>query len=488
MSAGCATTSTDTGAGPAYQFDPIPVAEVGEEELAPVAPQTIEDLLRAANEHFEAANSAQAKDDHTEALRHYTMMLEQLIEADLDPTVFYQLRSEFARILDSAEGDTRLVKRSELPPWSVQASAPTRSGTRLEYPNPLNQNVLTEISEIEEGYPKNFLRGLERSHRYLPYIQSEFLKAGLPSDLVWLAMVESQFTPRINSRVGAGGMWQFMPGTARRFGLTIDSYVDERYDWKKSTQAAITYLTQLHEMFNGSWPLAVSAYNKGEYGMERAVAMGGGERDLWRLMEITPAANHLPQETRKFYPRLLASAIVAENPRQYGFTPSYETPERSVYVPVSGSLKLTDLEEAAKLPKGTLVALNPQLIRGVTPPGRTTDISVPVEKRALVIAATKATPQAPTGTHVVRRGETLAALAQQHGVTVDALMEENDIKSARKLRVGQRLVIPESGSRQTAPAQVAPAPAAGVQLAVETTPAINRESAQIYKVVAGDTL
>ena len=493
---GCATNSTNTVSGPAYQFDPIPIAKVGEEELAPVAPQTVDDLLRAANEHFEAANNAQEEDDHAEALRHYTMMLEQLIEADLDPTVFYQLRSEFARILDSAEGETRLAKRAELPPWDIKA-IPLNPKSRLEYPDPLNERVLTEISEIKNGYSKNFLRGLERSHRYMPYIRAEFMKAGLPSDLVWLAMVESQFTPRINSRVGAGGMWQFMPGTARRFGLTIDDYVDERYDWKKATQAAITYLTQLHDMFDGSWPLAVSAYNKGEYGMERAVAMGGGERDLWRLMEIAPAANHLPRETQKFYPRLLASAIVAENPRKHGFTPQFDAPERTVYLPVSGSRKLTDLEEAAKLPKGTLVALNPQLLRGVTPPGRTVEISVPVDMRAQVAAAIQATPEVPTGTHVVRRGETLARLADTYNTSVEALMRENDIKSPRKLRVGQRLVIPQRRGASPAPAPTpAPTPAPvdetpAVQLAVATTPSPAPAAAQatsVYKVAPGDSL
>src|SRR5690606_14181724 len=148
--------------------------------------------------------------------------------------------------------------------------------------------IETEINEIQESYRKNFQYGLNRSAMYRPYIEMELAKAGLPQDLVWLAMVESQFHPNVVSRAGAAGMWQFMPATARRYGLRVDKYVDERRDWQKATAAAIRYLTDLGNMFQGDWSLAISAYNMGEYGLERAIAMNGGDRDLWRLLETPP--------------------------------------------------------------------------------------------------------------------------------------------------------------------------------------------------------
>lgn len=127
-----------------------------------------------------------------------------------------------------------------------------------------------------------------------------------------------------------------MKATGRRYNMRIDDYVDERYDWQLATRTAIAYLQDLYAQFDGCWSLAVSAYNMGEGGLERVIAANGGERDLWKLLEMPTA---MQEETRKFYPKLLASIIVAKNPEKYGFTSSTQAPEDASRVPVRGCWK-----------------------------------------------------------------------------------------------------------------------------------------------------
>ena len=303
-------------------------AEADAEALAE-DPRSATELLQEAEQAFRTANSAQERGDYEAALRHYNRMLELLVKADLDPGVFYNLRSEFEKILEGT--DTRHVRLFDPtdPNWTQKVIPPQQAGQpmalssgpmQLEIPPGLEKRVEIEIREIQELYPRNFNYGLNRSTKYLPYIVAEFRKAGLPEDLAWLAQVESQFTPKINSPAGAGGMWQFMRSTGARYGLRIDNYVDERYNWEKSTHAAIAYLKDLNARFNGEWPLAVSAYNMGEGGLERAVAANQGDTELINLIEQPPACNIMRTETKKFYPKLLATIIVARNPAQYGLT------------------------------------------------------------------------------------------------------------------------------------------------------------------------
>ena len=435
--AGCATTMQKE----TYQFKPAPVASIGAEDLDPVRPRTEWELMKAANEAFKAANVAQEANDQEGALRHYTRMLELLIEADLDPNVYYNLREEFERILQSSAELAKSTEDLQLRDWSEIARQVPRKSS-LPYPQPMNDRVLAEIKAIQNGYAKNFQAGLNRSAKYIPYIREELRKAGLPQDLAWLAMVESQFTPRIDSRVGAGGMWQFMKGTGRRYGLHIDYYVDERYDWRKATHAAIAYLSDLYQMFDGNWPMAVSAYNKGEFGIERAITAAGGEKDLWRLMEHPAAQSHLPLETKKFYARLLASAIVAHNPEKYGFKRPVPASEPVTYAKIEGSYSLAELERSAELPKGALRSLNPQFLQGVTPPDRTSEVAVPQAQQMKLAAALQQAPTLRPGTHVVRRGETVSAIAKRYNVSPDDLMRANKIRSAKNLQAGQRLAIP----------------------------------------------
>ncbi len=425
--------------GDIFQFDPIPVAEIGAQDLKPVPSKSISELLESAHRAFEAANAAQERGDKDEAYTQYSLMMELLLESDLDPTVFYNLRDEFGSILTSSTKMAKTYERIRPKEWPGEV-VEMAFKSELDYPSPLNDRVLAEIRYIQTAYPRSFQQGLNRSGKYLPYIREEFRKAGLPQDLVWLAMVESQFTPRINSRVGAGGMWQFMKSTGRRYGLKSDQYVDDRYDWRKSTKASIQYLTELYELFDRNWPLAISGYNMGEAGVERAVARSGGERDIWKLLDSPKS--RMPRETRKFYPKLLASAIIANNPEKYGFSSDPKPEEDVETMQVSGAYLIRDIERALSLSANTIQQLNPHLLYGYTPPNGSSTLYVPKGHRVRVAKAVETLPQLRADTHVVRRGETISGIAALYKVSSADLLQTNNIRSPRSLQIGQRLVVP----------------------------------------------
>ena len=436
---GCVTTPKTT---PPLSSNVPPQIEAKEAPTPTTAvqPKSVTDLLRAAQEEFEAANQAQEKGDKEAALKHYSNMFDKLKEANLDPGVFYSLRNELSRLLSKSKKHAGGEKEST-PEEPIQVS---KGDLVIDFP--LDERVLAEIDEIQNLYPKNFQGGLDRSARYLSYIQAEFAKAGLPKDLVWLAQVESQFSPKVVSRAGAGGMWQFMRSTGSRFNLRMDSYVDERYNWQKSTQAAIAYLKQLGERFDGSWPLAVTAYNMGEGGVERAVA-STGEKDLWRLLETPPASQMMQQETKKFYPKLLATIMVAKSPDRFGFSAPPETPEQITRVSVNGSYSLAALERACGFEDGTLRQLNQDLIRGVTPPKGPFELAVPVGAEDKLSTVLNDLPQVRVEkpkkqTYTVKRGDSLTVIASKYGVSIEDLARANRLRTDQALTSGRRLSIP----------------------------------------------
>src|SRR5262245_36114973 len=182
---------------------------------------------------------------------------------------------------------------------------------------------------------------LERSGRYAPYIREELSKRGMPDDLLYLALIESGFSPTAKSRAKAVGIWQFIAETGKRYGLDINRYVDSRRDPIASTSAALTYLSELHGRF-GSWHLAAAAYNTGENRVERVLReRAGGRRGsddiYWRI------ARHLPRETRNYVPLMLAARRIAMQPERYGFSGlRYHEPLAfdTVWVPNQVSLEL----------------------------------------------------------------------------------------------------------------------------------------------------
>ncbi|HWV58785.1 MAG TPA: LysM peptidoglycan-binding domain-containing protein [Longimicrobiales bacterium] len=319
----------------------------------------------------------------------------------------------------------------------------------------------------------DFLRGpnsehtrlwLERSGRYIPMIRAELRSRGMPEDLIYLAMIESGFSPRAVSSASAVGLWQFIAATGQRYGLRITQHVDERRDPVKATRAALDYLQDLHQRF-GSWYLAAAAYNSGENRVDRILRQrAGGRRGddalFWRI------APYLPRETRDYVPLMLAAGFIAKNPEEYGFTDlEYHDPLRYDEVEVPGSTSLGLVASAAETDEEAIRELNPHLVRGATPPGGSYSVRVPRgaaelyaanidrvleeerERLALVAAASI--------THIVRRGETLSHIARRYGVSVQSIQRENNVTNPRRIQIGQRLQIPGAGDAAHQPAEVA---------------------------------
>jgi membrane-bound lytic murein transglycosylase D len=228
---------------------------------------------------------------------------------------------------------------------------------------------------------------LERIGKYGPMIQNELKERDMPQDLLYLAMIESGLSPHATSPVKAAGMWQFMQETGERYGLRVNSYIDERRDPIESTAAALTYLQQMHERF-GSWFLSAAGYNTGENRVGRLVKERIGvekadtEDMYWQIWD------KLPGETRDYVPLMLAMGTIAKEPAKYGFkalTP--QAPLRYEEVSIAGGTKLSDVALMAGVNAKEVEELNPHLIRKMTPPGSDYKVRVPVGRSQTVLAA-----------------------------------------------------------------------------------------------------
>ncbi len=287
---------------------------------------------------------------------------------------------------------------------------------------------------------------VSRSARYLAMIRDVLRAHGLPEELAFTAMIESGFKPDAVSRAGAKGMWQFMAGTARRYGLRVDRWVDERLDPEKSTVAAAGYLRDLHALF-GSWALAQAAYNAGEVKVLRAIRLTGSQ-DFWTLAQ----SRHLRRETKDFLPQIHAATLIGRDPARYGFEFEDAEPIAVDRVIVPGSTDLRRLAAGAGLAPDAVRALNPTLVRGVTPPETAWTLRVPTGSRASVIAALapprramasargEVSHAAATGEiHVVRPRDTISTIAKRYGVSVGDVMRWNRLDPHDRIRPGDRL-------------------------------------------------
>jgi membrane-bound lytic murein transglycosylase D len=293
-------------------------------------------------------------------------------------------------------------------------------------------------------------RWLQRSTRYLGMIREVLRARGLPDDLAFTAMIESGYDPVAVSRAGAKGLWQFMASTARRYGLRVDQWVDERLDPEKSTVAAATYLRDLHVQF-GSWTLAQAAYNAGEVAVARAIR-ATRSTDFWVLAHT----NFLRRETKEFVPQIHAATLIGREPARYGFAPEGAALAVFDQVSVPPLTDLHRLSRTAGVPMGALRDMNPVLIKGITPPGRAWDLKIPVGSGAGILAALGARPVVtaaavspahvatrPADVHVVRPRETLSAIAQRYGISLGDVLKWNSLETRDRIKPGDRLRVAE---------------------------------------------
>jgi membrane-bound lytic murein transglycosylase D len=203
----------------------------------------------------------------------------------------------------------------------------------------------------------------KKSGRYAAAMRAELARAGVPTELVWLSMIESGHNPSIVSPAGAAGLWQFMPDAGRTYGLTVDRWVDERLDPERSTQAASRYLSDLYRRF-GSWELAIAAYNMGYGGLARSIRKFNSN-DFWELVRYEAG---VPWETTLYVPKIFALSIVMNNKKAFGLDGvETDAPDSFDVVQVGPSVPLSDVARAAGVSEAEIVALNPAFLSGRTP-------------------------------------------------------------------------------------------------------------------------
>jgi len=285
-----------------------------------------------------------------------------------------------------------------------------------------------------------WLGRLERHRTMVEGILTEF---NLPLDLAFLSLVESGFSTHATSRAQAVGPWQFIKGTAKAYGLRVDNWIDERRDPLKSTIAAASYLRDLYHLF-GSWPLAMAAYNAGEGKVGRALARTQAD-NFWDLTDT----KLLKRETKEYVPRFLAASLIARDPARFGLTvPSHEPVDYEEVI-VTHPIHLKTAALAAETSYEKLKTLNPELKKDLTPPDPTYHLKVPTGRKDDFLN-NLATYQTWKRVHAVRyqarRGDTLPRLASHHRVTMAALLEANAMTKSEKLKPGDWLLIPQTGT------------------------------------------
>ncbi len=250
----------------------------------------------------------------------------------------------------------------------------------FDIPVTYNRSVKFWIRNFQTSNRGWFKKWLERSSRYMPFIQKELKHAGLPQDLAYLAMIESGFSTAATSNAEAVGIWQFIEPTGNAYGLRTEWWLDERRDYDKSTKAAIGYISHLYRTFN-SWYIVAASYNMGETRARRLIQKYN-TNNFWTLAD----RGALPDETKNYVPKIIAAMLIAKAPALYGFRElEYHLPERYDYFHAPGGTDLNLLAEQLGVSRKYLKDLNPELTRGYIPKGiRTHRIRVPRGSMAAV--------------------------------------------------------------------------------------------------------
>jgi peptidoglycan lytic transglycosylase D len=285
--------------------------------------------------------------------------------------------------------------------------------------------------------------GLRRSGQYMKMARQIFKEEGVPVDITWLGQVESAWKPKAVSWAAASGLWQFVPGTGRQFGLRQTAWIDERNSYEQATRASAKYLRSLAARYNGDWELAMAAYNTGAGNVDRGISRAG-TANFWAIYP------YIAQETRNYVPNILATILIAKNPEKYGFKGIRPEPSMAYdVVQVSNATSLQLVAEATDANIDYIRGLNPELRRDVTPRGEAYNVRVPGGKGKQFFALLKRIPADRRDTaHIISvvPGEDLQNVANRVGVSVAQLQALN---SGVDLKATNKLVVPNSNVRLT---------------------------------------
>lgn len=318
-----------------------------------------------------------------------------------------------------------------------------------EVPMEVNKLVEKWLAYFQGRGKKHMERYLERSGRYLPLMKEILRQEGVPSELVYIALIESGFSSSAHSHAGAVGYWQFIRGTGKAYGLKINAYMDERQDFVLATRAAGNYFKSLYNLF-GDWYISMASYNAGENRLKRLI-MRHQTNDFWWFAKN----RKLPRETINYVPKYIAARMIASNPKKYGFTGiefkdalSFESFE------VPHAISLKKLAKTLQIDYKLLKSLNPTYRSHYVPyyKNHKTIVKVPKGFKDQAVAvldqAKSGPPKFIAGSfyyYRVRSGDNLSTIAARHRTSVRKLRSLNGMWRRSLIRVGQKLKVPERG-------------------------------------------
>ena len=465
------TTAPAIGTQPAAKAAPsAPPAQKTAQNPAQAA--KVQQLIRQAEQTYQRGVQSYQAGQLDAARMNFNAAVDLMLTSGMDLKSDPQLSDEFERLLDrvnslemaslkQGNGFSQQIEAAPLDtdnevtfPANAALTAKLENElktTHSDFPLVINDYVAGFISYFSNN-PRghaHLIASLERAGKYKDMISKDLRDAGVPQDLMYLAVAESGFQPQaLNARSGAGGMWQFMPTGA--YGLARNGWFDERFDPEKSSKAYARYMKSLYDQF-GDWYLAMAAYDWGPGYVQRAV-MRTGYADFWQLYQ----RNVLPGETKNYVPGIIAAIIMAKNPAQYGLDKVVpDPPVVSDSVTVDSAIDLRLVADVTGASLEEIVALNPSLLRMTTPSDMPFDLHIPVGTADTFRARIKDIPNDKRDTwrfHVVRDGETLDAIATEFHTRASEIAEENDIAAGDSVDTGDELVIPVA----TATARVRP--------------------------------
>jgi membrane-bound lytic murein transglycosylase D len=428
--------------------------------------QRVESLIQQVEKAYALGDAAYKRGNLPEAKSNFDNAVDLMLSSGIDIKSTPALQEEFDRIVDQINGlemdalkqgngftpkteDTPAEAASDVTfvvdPNIVAKANADLATTKSDLPLVVNDYVASYINffaNTTKGH-NTLLHSFQRAGRYRAMIQRVMSEEGVPQDLIYLAVAESGFQPRaINARSRAGGMWQFMP--YGNYGLTRNSYVDERFDPEKSTRAYARYMKYIYSEL-GDWYLSMAGYDWGTGNIQRAVEKTG-YADFWELYK----RNNLPGETKNYVPEILAAIIIANHPTQYGFDDiTLDPPVLTDTVTINYSADLRLVSDIVGAPVDELIALNPSLLRFVTPPDTGFDLHLPAGTAALFQDKIAAIPESKRSSwrfHKVTPEDTLASVAHTYSVSVPALAEANQLDQTGKLDGVEALVVPVAPS------------------------------------------
>jgi len=501
-----ATSPTLTSPQPAAAPAPRPTQSRHSASARPVQ-ETVEQVIARAEAEY-ARGRANYTAGHMEAAKdNFDTAFNLLLRAPSGMQNDERLQREFDKIVEATHelellalkaGDGFTEQHAEPAPIdeansitfpvdpTIKAKAQAElASTHSDLPLMLTDPVASYINYFSSRGHGTIVRALIRRGRYHEMISRIFREEGVPQDLMFLAQAESGFQPLALSRMGARGMWQFMPWDGMHAGLQRNWWVDERQDPEKATRAAARLLKDLYAQF-GDWYLAMAAYNSGPGTVQRAVQRTG-YADFWELHK----RNVLPGETRNYVPIILAMTIMAKNPEQYGLDHLIpDAPLASDTVRIQYPIDLRLVAECTDSSTAVLQELNPSLLRMTTPKDMDFELHVPegtAEKFERAVAAIPEEMRVYWRYHRVEYGETLNDIARRYHTTSSAIAEANNLKETT-LAKDSKLIIPVSPVKSSSAKLSSPRVSSNETVSRATTAAAYGKHPTHYTVRRGDTV